>query len=128
MEISPRKVKIVSDLDAQRESELCRVLRSNLISFDWIVKDMPGIDPDVICHRLNVNSKIKARIQRRRRLNDEKETTATEEIRKLMEQGHIREIQYPKWLANVVMVKKANGKWRICVDFTDLNTSCPKDS
>jgi len=42
--------------------------------------------------------------------------------------GHIREIQYPEWLANVVLVKKANGKWRMCVDFTDLNKACPKDS
>ena len=42
--------------------------------------------------------------------------------------GHIREIQYPKWLANVVLVKKGNGKWRMCVDFTDLNKACPKDS
>jgi hypothetical protein len=35
---------------------------------------------------------------------------------------------YLDWLANVVMVKKANGKWRMCVDFTDLNKACPKDS
>ena len=41
---------------------------------------------------------------------------------------HIREIQYPEWLANVVLVKKANGKWRMCVDFTNLNKACPKDS
>ena len=40
----------------------------------------------------------------------------------------IREVYYPDWLANVVMVKKANGKWRMCVDFTDLNKVCPKDS
>ena len=35
---------------------------------------------------------------------------------------------YPDWLANVVLVKKANGKWRMCVDFTNLNKACPKDS
>ena len=35
---------------------------------------------------------------------------------------------YPEWLANVVLVKKANGKWRICVDFMDLNKACLKDS
>ena len=40
----------------------------------------------------------------------------------------IREVYYPNWLANVVLVKKANGKWRMCVDFTDLNKACPKDS
>jgi len=51
-----------------------------------------------------------------------------EETKKLLDAGHIREIQYPEWLANVVLVKKANGKWRMCVDFTDLNKACPKDS
>ena len=42
--------------------------------------------------------------------------------------GFIREVYYPDWLANVVLVKKANGKWRMCSDFTDLNKACPKDS
>jgi len=51
-----------------------------------------------------------------------------EETKKLLNANHIREIQYPEWLANVVLVKKANGKWRMCVDFTDLNKACPKDS
>ena len=40
----------------------------------------------------------------------------------------IWEVYYPNWVANVVMVKKANGKWRMCVDFIDLNKACPKDS
>ena len=51
-----------------------------------------------------------------------------EETQKLLSAGHIKEIQYPEWLANVVLVKKANEKWRMCVDFTDLNKACPKDS
>ena len=51
-----------------------------------------------------------------------------EETKKLLSAEHIREIQYPEWLANVVLVKKANGKWRICVDFTNLDKACPKAS
>jgi len=89
---------------------------------------MSGINPDLISHHLNVNPKFKAKIQRRRRLNDEKAEAAATEVRKLQEASHIREIQYPEWLANVVMVKKASEKWRMCVDFTDLNAVCPKDS
>ena len=42
--------------------------------------------------------------------------------------GAIREVEYLEWLANVVLVKKANGKWRPCIDFTDINRACPKDS
>ena len=45
----------------------------------------------------------------------------------MREAGFIREVKYPEWLANVVLVKKKNGKWRMCVDFTDLNKACPKD-
>jgi len=57
-----KKVKVGFDLDAQTESEICKVLWSNLISFAWTANDMPGIDPDIICHRLNVNPKIKAKV------------------------------------------------------------------
>ena len=45
-----------------------------------------------------------------------------------MAAGFIREVYYSEWLANVILVKKANGKWRMCVDFIDLNKACPKDS
>ena len=51
-----------------------------------------------------------------------------EEVEKLLATRFIWEVYYPKWLANVVMVKKSNEKWRMCVDFTDLNNACPKDS
>ena len=46
---------------------------------------------------------------------------------KLKQAGAIKEIFYPQWLANIVVVKKKTGKWCVCVDFTDLNKACPKD-
>ena len=52
----------------------------------------------------------------------------TEEVDRLLEADFIREVFYPDWLANVVMVKKSNSKWRMCIDFTDLNKACPKDN
>ena len=45
-----------------------------------------------------------------------------DEMDKLLAANFIREVYYTEWLANIVMVKKANGKWRMCVDFTDLNS------
>ena len=51
-----------------------------------------------------------------------------DEVNKLLSASFICEVYYPEWLANVVLVKKANGKWRMCVDFTDLNKAFPKDS
>ena len=46
---------------------------------------------------------------------------------KLKQAGAIKEVFYPKWLANTVVVKKKTGKWHVCVDFTGLNKACPKD-
>ena len=51
-----------------------------------------------------------------------------DEVNKLLDANFIRKVYYPEWLANVVMVKKANRKWKMCVDFTDLNSACLKDS
>ena len=49
-----------------------------------------------------------------------------DEVNKLLAAGFIREVYYPDWLVNVFLMKKTNGKWRMCVDFTDLNKACPK--
>ena len=51
-----------------------------------------------------------------------------DEVNKLLAGGFICEVYYLNWLANVVLVRKANGKWRMCMDFTDLNKAYPKDS
>jgi len=48
-------------------------------------------------------------------------------VQRLLDAKVIREVKYPTWLANTVPVKKKNGKWRMCIDFTDLNKACPKD-
>ena len=58
----------------------------------------------------------------------ERDNAIKEEVHKLTLTKFIREVYYPDWLANVVIVKKANGKWRMCMDFTDLNKAFPKDS
>lgn len=50
-----------------------------------------------------------------------------EEVEKLKQDGVIKEVFFPKWLSNIVVVKKKNGKWRVCVDFTNLNRACSKD-
>jgi len=89
---------------------------------------MPGIDPDFLCHHLSMDATVRLVCQRRRKFNEERQQVVKDETQKVLSAGHIREIQYLEWLANVVLVKKANGKWRMCVDFTDLNKACPKDS
>ena len=82
---------------------------------------MPGIDPLVIVHKLNVSPSFPLIRQKKRVFAQERDRAMAEEVRKLLEVDFIQEVYYLDWLANVVMVKKANGKWRMCVDFTDLN-------
>ena len=108
--------------------ELITFLRGNRDIFAWSHEDMPGIDPSVMVHRLNVSPSFPPVQQKKRVFAPERDRAIAEEVRKLQEASFIREVYYPDWLANMVMVKKASGKWRMCMDFTDLNKACPKDS
>jgi hypothetical protein len=67
-------------------------------------------------------------MQRLHKMSDEKTKAANAEVHRLLEANFIEPISYPTWLANVVMVQKKSGKWRMCIDFTSLNKSCPKDN
>ena len=89
---------------------------------------MGGVDPTVITHRLNVNPSFKLVKQKRRSFASKRQKAINEEVDKLLQAKAIREVEYPKWLANVVLVKKANGKWRLCIDFTNINRAYLKDS
>ena len=89
---------------------------------------MPGIEPLIMVHRLNVSPSFPPIYQKKRVFILEQDQAIAEKVHKLQEANFIREVYYPDWLANVVMVKKANEKWRMCVDFTDLNKAYPKDS
>jgi hypothetical protein len=97
-------------------------------SFAWTHEDMPGIDPDDIIHCLNTSPGASPVKQKRRKFAPERNLVIAEEVEKLLKARFIREVYYPDWLANVILVKKSNGKWRMCIDFTDLNKACPKDS
>ena len=89
---------------------------------------MGGIDHVVITHRMNVSSSFKPVKQKRRSFALERQKAINEEVGKLLQVDAIREVEYLEWLAYIVLVKKANGKWRLCIDFTDINRACPKDS
>ena len=95
--------------------------------FSWNAYEAPGVDPNFICHHLNVNPSIIPRKQPPRRSSKEHSDAIRDEVIKLKQAGYIKEVSYTEWLANTVVVKKKSGKWRVCVDFIDLNKVCPKD-
>ena len=123
-----KTIRMGTTLSPKMRTKLVQFLKENLDVFAWSHEDMPGISPKVIQHKLNVDLERKPVQQRRRVFTPERNQAITNEVNKLLSIGFIREVYYPNWLVNIVLVKKANGKWRICVDFTDLNKACSKDS
>ena len=123
-----KTTRIGITLSPKMRAKLVQFLQENLDVFAWSHEDMPGIPTEVIQHKLNVNPERKPVQQRRKAFTPERDQAIRDEVARLLTAGVIREVYYPDWLANVVLVKKANEKWRMCVDFTDLNKACSKDN
>ena len=121
-----RFFQVGSKLPPQEREKLIGFLRENEDVFAWDAYETPRIDPSFICHHLNVNLSVTPKKQPPRRPLNEHADAIRDEVMKLKRVGAIKEVFYPEWLANTVAVKKKNGKWRVCVDFTDLNKACPK--
>ena len=90
---------------------LIHFLKHNKDVFAWKQEDMGGIDPAIITYRLNVSPSFKPVKQKRRSFAPKRQKVINEEVAKLLQARAIREVEYLEWLANVVLVKKANGKW-----------------
>jgi len=102
-------------------------LKTNVDVFAWNAYEAPGVDPSFICHHLNVNPSVTPRKQPPRHSSKDHSDAVRDEVMKFKQARAIKEVFYLEWLANTVVVKKKTGKWRVCVDFTDLNKACPKD-
>ncbi|XP_065638855.1 uncharacterized protein LOC136071459 [Quercus suber] len=97
-------------LPLREKEELLEFLRRNLDVFTWDPCDALGIDPSFICHHLNVNPSVTPKKQPPRRPSKEYAAVIKEEVNKLKRAGAIKEVFYPEWLANTVVVKKKRGK------------------
>jgi hypothetical protein len=126
-DIADQKVLLGSQLSGEQEKTLLRFLFNNKDVFAWIANDLCGVNRDVIEHLLNVDPSFRPRKQRLQKISEDKAEGARNEVKRLLSAYVIKEVTYPEWLANTVMVKKANGKWRMCIDFTNLNKECLKD-
>ncbi|KAJ3689619.1 hypothetical protein LUZ61_018783 [Rhynchospora tenuis] len=87
---------------------------------------MSGIDKEIVEHQITTKQGMKPVAQKKRKQSWEKRKAIKAEVEKLLKTGAIREVKYPEWLANPVLVMKSNGQWRMCIDYTDLNKACPK--
>jgi len=89
---------------------------------------MLGASSDIITHRLSIYKEVRPIAQKKQKMGEEKRDVSLQDANKLVKVGFIRKAHYTTCLANVVIVNKSNGKWRMCVDYIDLNKACPKDS
>jgi len=119
---------IGTSLKSDDRMAISTTLMKNTDLFAWTAADMPGVDLKVITHQLSLYEEGRPIAQKKRKLGEERRKAARDEADKLLQARFIRKAHYTTWLANVVMVRKANEKWRMCVDYTDLNKACPKDS
>ena len=95
-------------------------LVQNVDVFAWSLYEVPRVDPEFIIHKLNMDPLFPPKKQKPRRSTKEHVEAIRQEVKKLKEARTIKEVFFLKWLANTVVVKKKNDKWRVCVDFTNL--------
>jgi len=123
----PRPISISASLTEKEKSELILLLKEFRDVFAWDYSEMPGLDPGLVVHTLNVDPEAKPVAQPTRIFHTKIERKIVKEVQKLLAAGFIKPIQHPCWLSNIVPVKKKNEQIRCCVDFRNLNKACPKD-
>uniref|UniRef100_A0A2N9G772 Integrase catalytic domain-containing protein n=1 Tax=Fagus sylvatica TaxID=28930 RepID=A0A2N9G772_FAGSY len=122
-----KPVSISASLSVEERMHLVELLKEYQDVFAWQYDEMPGIDPKLVAHSLNVEPGTRPVVQPMRTFHPEVEAQITQEVKKLLSAGFIKPIQHPRWLSNIVPMKKKNGQIRCCVDFRNLNKACPKD-
>ena len=111
IDIDPKKFfQVRVQLPPHEKQALIEFLRKNVNVFACDACKAPGIDLDFICHHLNVNPSITPRKQPPRCSSKDNYEAIKNEVTKLKQAGAIKEVFYPEWLANTVVVKKKNGK------------------
>ena len=117
----PKKFfQVGTQMPLLEKEQLVDFLRKNVNVSAWDAYEAPMVDPNFICHHLNVNPSITPRRQPPRRPSKEHAEVVKNEVTKLKQAGAIKEVFYPQWLANTVVGKKKTGKWRICVNTLSL--------
>jgi len=110
--VDPEKFfQVDSELPPQEKEELIGFLKENVDMFAWDTYKAPGVDLSFICHHLNVNPSVTPKKQPPRCPSKEHANAIKDEVIKLKKAKAIKEVFYPKWLANTVVVKKKSRKW-----------------
>ncbi|CAH9082887.1 unnamed protein product [Cuscuta europaea] len=123
---SDRKVSIGTGLEPEIREGVILILQRFKILFARGPEDMPGIDPEIICHKLAVWPDARPVQQKKRYMAVERRDFVKVEVTTLLDIRHIRTVMHVEWLSNVVLAPKGTT-WRMCVEYSDLNKACPMD-
>uniref|UniRef100_A0A2N9ISZ3 Uncharacterized protein n=1 Tax=Fagus sylvatica TaxID=28930 RepID=A0A2N9ISZ3_FAGSY len=124
----PREVKIGTRCTTEQKEALIALLREFHEIFAWSYQDMPGLDTDIVVHKIPLKPECKPVKQALRRMKPEVILKIKEEVEKQLKAGFLSTVTYSDWVANIVPVPKKDGKVRMCVDYRDLNRASPKDN
>ncbi|KAH7834736.1 hypothetical protein Vadar_019075 [Vaccinium darrowii] len=126
-ENNPHMVQIGSGLTPEEFKAHSDLLKEFEDVFAWSHADMPGIDPEIVEHRIPLYPDAKPVKQKLRKMRPDWVLEIKKEVQRQIDAGFLMVTEYPQWVANIVPVPKKNGKIRVCVDFRDLNKASPKD-
>ncbi|GJR00157.1 reverse transcriptase domain-containing protein [Tanacetum coccineum] len=134
-EYPEQTIIIGRQLPTSFKMKLQDLLRANVDVFAWTYAHMMGNPKTIMVggepfnteHRLNEFKHIESIKQKKRILAPERNKTMRKKVKELTKANILREVKYQTWMSNPIMVKKDDGRWKLCVDFTDINKACPKD-
>jgi hypothetical protein len=123
----PRPTFVSKKLRPCLREPMIALLKEYADCFAWDYTEMPGLDRSIVEHRLPLKNGFQLFQQRARQMKAEVLVEVKKEVEKMLEAGFIRPCRYAEWISSVVPVQKKDGRWRVCVEFRDLNRATPKD-
>ena len=124
----PKEVKIGTHFTTGQKETLIALLREFHEIFVWPYQDMPGLDTNIVVHKIPLKPECKPVRQALQRMKPEVILKIKEEVEKQLKAGFLSTVTYSDWITNIVPVPKKDGKVRMCVDYRDLNRANPKDN
>jgi len=123
----PRQMKMGNQLGDEEIKAYCDLVKEYREVFAWSYKELKGIPPEIVEHRIPLVSGAVPIRQKERRMNPQLQLIVKEELEKLLQAGFIKPVEITDWVSPMVLVKKKNGKLRVCVDYRKLNSYTQKD-